>query len=127
VKSTTDNNEILALEADVVLFTPRPMDREQIDADVIALLESGKNVISTESHHFPRLGGVDYEQRFVKAGRAGEATVGRRVEAAVAPEAATVLSFAGAGGDAATQLRRTGQSPQGYAARAESAGDCPKS
>ena len=75
VKATTDRDEILALEADVVLFTPRPMDREQIDADVIALLESGKNVISTESHHFPRIGGVDYERRFIDAGRAGEATL----------------------------------------------------
>jgi 4-hydroxy-tetrahydrodipicolinate reductase len=75
VKATTDRDEILALEADVVLFTPRPMDREQIDADVIALLESGKNVISTESHHFPRIGGIDYERRFIDAGRAGEATL----------------------------------------------------
>jgi len=75
VRASTDRDEILALEADVVLFTPRPMNREEIDADVIALLESGKNVISTESHHFPRLGGIDYEQRFIEAGRAGEATL----------------------------------------------------
>jgi 4-hydroxy-tetrahydrodipicolinate reductase len=75
VKATADRDEILALEADVVLFTPRPMDRDQIDADVIALLQSGKNVISTESHHFPRLGGIDYERRFIEAGHAGNATL----------------------------------------------------
>jgi hypothetical protein len=75
VKATARRDEILALDADAVIFTPRPMDREQIDADVVALLESGKNVISTESHHFPRLGGVEYERRFIDAGRAGNATV----------------------------------------------------
>jgi len=75
VKATANLDDILALDADAVLFTPRPMDREQLDADVIALLQSGKNVISTESHHFPRLHGVDYEQRFIDAGRAGNATL----------------------------------------------------
>jgi 4-hydroxy-tetrahydrodipicolinate reductase len=75
VKATTNRNEILALDADAVLFTPRPMDRDQIDADVILLLRSGKNVISTESHHFPRLHGAEYEQQFIDAGRASNATL----------------------------------------------------
>ena len=75
VLATADLNEILALDADVVLLTPRPMDRDQIDSDVVALLQSGKNVISTESHHFPRLAGVDYEQKFIDAGVAGDATL----------------------------------------------------
>jgi 2,4-diaminopentanoate dehydrogenase len=75
VLATADLNEILALDADVVLLTPRPMDRDQIDSDVVALLQSGKNVISTESHHFPRLGGVDYQQKFIDAGVAGDATL----------------------------------------------------
>jgi hypothetical protein len=75
IAATADRDEILALEADVVLFTPRPMDRDQIDADVLALLHSGKNVISTESHHFPRLGGADYERQFIDAGLAGNATL----------------------------------------------------
>jgi hypothetical protein len=75
ILATADLDEILALDADMVLFTPRPMDRDQIDSDVVALLQSGKNVISTESHHFPRLGGVDYEQKFIDAGVAGNATL----------------------------------------------------
>src|SRR6516165_10063607 len=109
VKATTDRDEILALEADVVLFTPRPMDREQIDADVIALLESGKNVISTESHHFPRIGGVDYERRFIEAGRAGEATLhGTGIHPSFFAERLGV-TLTGLFTEVAGQVRRSGQ------------------
>ncbi|GAB2828713.1 hypothetical protein GCM10022221_28960 [Actinocorallia aurea] len=52
VAATTSREEILALDADVVIVTPRPgVLGNELDTDVIALLESGKNVISTASYH----------------------------------------------------------------------------
>lgn len=54
VKATTDTDELVALDADCVVHTPvgQPLLNE-IDADVIRLLESGKNLVSTQSYHYP--------------------------------------------------------------------------
>lgn len=52
VKATRSKAEILALDADCVIVTPQPRAVfEGLDADVIDLLESGKNVISTAAYH----------------------------------------------------------------------------
>lgn len=52
VTATTSAQEIVALDADCVVVTPRPdVLGERLDGAVIALLESGKNVISTASYH----------------------------------------------------------------------------
>jgi hypothetical protein len=51
VRATTSKDEILATEADCVIVTPRAAFGPELDADVIDLLESGKNVISTASYH----------------------------------------------------------------------------
>lgn len=54
VKATTDVDELLALDADCVVHTPvSDLDLAEIDAEVIRLLESGKNVVSTQSYHYP--------------------------------------------------------------------------
>lgn len=55
VTATTDRDEILALNADVVLHVPllNP-DRSAMDRDIIDLLQSGKNVIElTGSTSYP--------------------------------------------------------------------------
>lgn len=52
VTATTSREEVLALDADCVVVTPRAdVLGAKLDDDVIALLESGKNVISTASYH----------------------------------------------------------------------------
>ncbi|TSE01608.1 hypothetical protein FOS14_03495 [Skermania sp. ID1734] len=52
VPATTSKTDILALDADCVIVTPRPQSiPEGLDDDVIAILESGKNVVSTASYH----------------------------------------------------------------------------
>ncbi|MCW2787502.1 MAG: hypothetical protein JWP74_4019 [Marmoricola sp.] len=52
ITATTSAEEILALEADCVVVTPVPSSiLEGLDADVIALLESGKNVVTTAAYH----------------------------------------------------------------------------
>ncbi|MGW5318357.1 hypothetical protein [Nocardia thailandica] len=54
VHATTSKDEILALDADVVIHTPTtPALVRGADADVIDLLESGKNVVSAASYHNP--------------------------------------------------------------------------
>jgi hypothetical protein len=52
VKATRSKAEILALDADCVIVTPQPRAvLEGLDDDVMALLESGKNVVSTAAYH----------------------------------------------------------------------------
>jgi 4-hydroxy-tetrahydrodipicolinate reductase len=75
VAATTDADAILALEADCVVYTPQPLDPPQVTADAIALLRSGKNVVTTTTFHFPLLQGTEYVERVQEACRAGEATV----------------------------------------------------
>jgi 2,4-diaminopentanoate dehydrogenase len=52
VNATTSRDEILALDADCVILTPDARSiADGLDDDVIALLESGKNVIATVAYH----------------------------------------------------------------------------
>lgn len=52
VIATSDREEFLALDLDCVVVTPAPAAvLEGLDDDVIALLESGKNVVSTAAYH----------------------------------------------------------------------------
>lgn len=56
VAATTSKEAILALDADVVVHTPTtPALVQGADADVIDLLESGKNVVSAASYHNPAM------------------------------------------------------------------------
>jgi hypothetical protein len=76
VKATRSRDEILAVDADVVVHTPRghgTMDRH--DEDVIALLGSGKNIVSTVGYTSPRLHGEEYAGKLEAAGIAGGATL----------------------------------------------------
>ena len=61
VRVTTDKDMILRQAADVVLHAPRfTIDLSETDRDVVALLSSGKNVISATSYHYPFRHGRDY-------------------------------------------------------------------
>lgn len=52
VTATTSKQQILDLDADCVIVTPLPSSiLEGIDDDVIELLESGKNVVTTAAYH----------------------------------------------------------------------------
>ncbi|WP_156363679.1 NAD(P)H-dependent amine dehydrogenase family protein [Sphingomonas sp. Leaf357] len=58
---TGDIDRILALDADVVIHTPRiTLPYDAMNADVARLLASGKNVISTAGFHYPEAHGADY-------------------------------------------------------------------
>ncbi|HEX2902638.1 MAG TPA: hypothetical protein VHO01_04205 [Jatrophihabitans sp.] len=76
VRATRSRDEILALDADVVLHTARiGIPYESQDDDIIALLESGKNVITTLGHHYPRAHGPEREARFREAAERGGVTL----------------------------------------------------
>jgi hypothetical protein len=68
--------EILALDADVVIHTARlQLPYERHDADLCALLRSGKNVITTAGQHYPAAHGAARLAMFESAARDGGATL----------------------------------------------------
>jgi hypothetical protein len=73
----TDNiNEIIRTDADVVIHMPRiTLPYEALVPDVIRLLESGKNVISTAGFHWPDAHGESYAGPLRAAAIKGNATL----------------------------------------------------
>ncbi|WP_440958666.1 hypothetical protein ACFELO_00745 [Oceanicaulis sp. LC35] len=75
VIATRDIEEILALEADVVIHAARlapPVERH--DADILRLLRSGKNVISINGGTYPPYWPAERQERYRQAGEEGGAT-----------------------------------------------------
>jgi len=76
VLATRDLDAILALDADVVLHTPRlQIPYERHDDDICRLLRSGKNVITTAGNHYPLAHGPRRQAMFEAAGRDGGTTL----------------------------------------------------
>jgi hypothetical protein len=75
--ATRSEEEIIALDADVVLHLPlNPVDDfDTHDEPIKRLLRSGKNVITTVAHTYPPALGDAYAQGFEEAGREGNATL----------------------------------------------------
>lgn len=74
VRATTDKDAIIALEADCVIHTPLAENLEELDDDVLALLSSGKNVISTAAYFAPEVRGAQILERIRAACAAGGGT-----------------------------------------------------
>ena len=76
VLATSDREEILALDADVVLHCPRiTQPYDALVDDVVALLESGKNVVSIAGFHWPDAHGDGYASRLREAALHGGVTL----------------------------------------------------
>jgi hypothetical protein len=77
VLASTSVEEMLALDADVVLHLPLnpPGAFPEHDETIKKLLRSGKNVITTVAYTFPPALGQDYTAGFDEAGRDGNATL----------------------------------------------------
>lgn len=71
ISATRDVDALLALDADCVLHTPQPLDHEGMTAEVIRILASGKNVVSTASYHYPPGRGQDYSEQLESACQRG--------------------------------------------------------
>lgn len=71
VKITINKDEIFAMEADAVVWCGvlpvDPRGEEAMNADVVRLLESGKNVVSPSAFHFPPAHGEEYHKRLEDA------------------------------------------------------------
>ena len=79
IHATNDLEEILALDADVVIHTPLPslVYGDDPDKDVqnfCALLASGKNVITTVGYLYPKVHGRELTERIEAACAAGQST-----------------------------------------------------
>lgn len=79
VAATNDLGEILAMDADVVIHTPLPslIYGDDLDADVrnfVALLESGKHVVTTVGYMYPQVYGDELMARLTDACAAGSVT-----------------------------------------------------
>ncbi len=79
VVATTDVDEIVALDADVVIHTPLPslVHGDDPDADVdlfCRLLERGTNVITTVGYMYPKVHGPELVARLDAAGARGPAS-----------------------------------------------------
>ncbi|WP_338503849.1 hypothetical protein V6R86_08890 [Sphingomonas kaistensis] len=76
VAATNDRQQILDLDADLVLHMPRiTLPYDALVDDVAALLRSGKNIISVAGFHFPQAHGEDYVRRLHDAAIKGGATL----------------------------------------------------
>ena len=73
VKISDDKAALTAMDADVVLHSVQDaIDQTEIDNDVIALLESGKSVISSTSYYYPPYRGGEYAKRLEDACKKGK-------------------------------------------------------
>lgn len=76
ILATTDRDAIVALQADVVVYAPRlHPDTRKMDADVLPLLQSGKNVVTPAGYWYPALYGSDYTDQIEAACREGRSTL----------------------------------------------------
>ncbi|MBM4220378.1 MAG: dihydrodipicolinate reductase [Gammaproteobacteria bacterium] len=76
VKATNRIEDILALDADVVLHAPRiSVPYADQNVEVVRLLASGKNVISVNGYYMPEVHGADYAGPLLEAARRGNATL----------------------------------------------------
>lgn len=75
IKATRNREAILCTDADCVIYTPLAADMAQLDEDVVALLSSGKNVITTAGYFAPASRGAPLVSRLEEACRVGDATL----------------------------------------------------
>jgi hypothetical protein len=75
VLATRDRDALLALDADCVIHSPLSSSMQEMDDDVVALLESCKNVISTAGYYAPDVRGAEVLARIEKACAAGGTTL----------------------------------------------------
>jgi len=76
IRATNRIEDLLTVDADIILHTPmRELTSDNSDREVLALLKSGKNVISVRGYYWPRWLGEDYERQFLEACQHGNATL----------------------------------------------------
>jgi hypothetical protein len=81
VIATNDRDAVIASDADCVIHAPLAANIAELDDDVVALLESGKNVISTAAYFAPEFRGDEVVRRLRAAcDKGGTTLMGAGVE-----------------------------------------------
>ncbi len=76
VVATRNMDDILRIDADVVIHTPRLQPPySHYNEDICRLLSSGKNVISINGHSFPQYWGAEYMEKIDEACAKGQTTL----------------------------------------------------
>lgn len=75
VEVTTDFDKFVACDVDCVLYTGRDFGDWRSDAEILRLLEAGRNVITMLPYHYLKSRGADVEARFRQAAEKGGATL----------------------------------------------------
>lgn len=75
VRATTSFDEFLRLDAQCVIYTGRDYGDWRADAQILRLLEAGKNVITPLPYHYLKARGAEVEARFREACAKGGATL----------------------------------------------------
>jgi hypothetical protein len=76
ITATNDIDAIVAMDADVVVYTPMmPMTLDDIDPIVIPLLESGKSIVTPAGYWWPPLHGQQYVDKLESACKKGNASI----------------------------------------------------
>jgi 2,4-diaminopentanoate dehydrogenase len=75
VAATTSFTEFCKCNAECVIYTARDFGDWRSDEQILALLESGKNVVTPLPYHYLKARGEDVEARFLAAARRGGATL----------------------------------------------------
>jgi len=74
VESTNDRDEFLALESDVVIHTALDFPGATVLDDYVALLEAGKNVITSHPYNYLEVREPEFRERLVDAAERGGGT-----------------------------------------------------
>jgi len=75
VKATTSFDEFVKIDCDCVLYTARDFGDFRADKEILALLESGRNVVTPLPYHFLKARGEEVQARFEAAARKGGSTL----------------------------------------------------
>ena len=75
LKASTDFTQFLSSDAECVIYTARDFGDWRSDEQILALLESGKNVITPLPYHYLKARGPEVEARFSAAAKRGAATL----------------------------------------------------
>jgi hypothetical protein len=81
VIATRDREAIMAADADCVVYSPLASNMEQLDDDIVELLESGKNVVTTAGYFAPQCRGDELVARLTAAcAKGGTSLLGTGIE-----------------------------------------------
>ena len=75
VTVTNDREAFLSLPSEIVIYTGTDMGNFASDSDIIDILSSGRNVLTTLPYHYPKVRGPEVVEKLEAACRTGNSTL----------------------------------------------------